>query len=173
MKSRIIYLFLVTFLILNFGACKTELTTEKKPMAEKVKPVEIKIGTKESEEAYNVPKEEYFYESRGRRDPFMPLIVLTKQKTTRKKGHSPLESFGIEEISLIAIASDKEKYYALIMLPDKKTYTITEGMSLGLEGGKVDKITPDEVTITEYIKDYRGNLKPKVTELKLHKEEEE
>jgi Tfp pilus assembly protein PilP len=172
MKKRIIYFFFVMFLIVNFGACKEESATVKKPMAEKVKPVEIKIDTKESEEAYNVPKEEYFYESRGRRDPFMPLVVIQKQKTIRKKGHSPLESFGVDEISLMAIASDKDKNYALVMLPDKKTYTITEGMTLGLEGGKVEKITPDEVIITENVKDYRGNIKQKLTELKLHKEEE-
>jgi len=29
------------------------------------------------------------------------------------------------------------------------------------------------ITITEYVKDYRGNIKPKDTVLKLHKEEEE
>ncbi|OGW39397.1 MAG: hypothetical protein A2Y97_12890 [Nitrospirae bacterium RBG_13_39_12] len=172
MEKRIIYFTLCIFLVLTFVACKKEVTTVQKPMAEKTGIKGMETDTKESQEAYKVTKEEYFYESRGRRDPFMPLIVIPKQISTRKKGSSPMESFGVDEIILIAIASDKDKYYALVFLPDKKTYTITEGIALGLEGGKVDKITPNEVIITEYIKDYRGELKPKVTELKLHKEEE-
>ncbi len=61
----------------------------------------------------------------------------------------------------------------LIRLPDKKNYTITEGMTIGLQGGKVEKITKDSVVIREFIKDYRGNIKPRDTILKLHKGEEE
>jgi Tfp pilus assembly protein PilP len=59
------------------------------------------------------------------------------------------------------------------MLPDKKSYTITEGMTLGLQGGKVVKITKDSVVIREYIRDYRGEMKPRESILKLHKGEEE
>jgi Tfp pilus assembly protein PilP len=99
-------------------------------------------------------------------------VVVTKQQQIKKKGASPFESYDISEIQLLAIAWDKNKYFALIRLPDKKTYTITEKMSLGLEGGKVEKITKDSVVIREYIKDYRGDIKPKDTILKLHKGEE-
>jgi Tfp pilus assembly protein PilP len=58
------------------------------------------------------------------------------------------------------------------MLPDRKTYTITEGMTLGLQGGKVAKITKDAVFIREYVKDYKGDSKPRDAILKLHKGEE-
>jgi Tfp pilus assembly protein PilP len=170
---KIMTLLLIIVLLLPFGACKKEQPVVKKPMAEKVKPVEAKtVTTKESEEVSAVTKEEYIYDSKGRRDPFMSLVVITKQKPLKKKGATPIESFSIDEIKLLAIAWDKSKYYALIMLPDKKTFTITEGMTLGLEGGKVEKITENEVIIREYVKDYRGNIKPKDTVLKLHKGEE-
>ena len=99
---------------------------------------------------------------------------MTKEKPLKKKGASPFESYDIEEIKLLAIAWNKNnKYYALVMLPDKKTYTITEGMSLGLQGGKVEKITKDTVVIREFVKDYRGDIKPRDSILKLHKGEEE
>src|SRR3989304_3707679 len=75
------------------------------------------------------------------------------------------------EINLLAIAWDKQKYYALIMFPDRKSYTITEGTKLGVHGGKVEKITQDTVLIREYIKDYRGVVQPKDSILKLRKEE--
>ena len=74
---------------------------------------------------------------------------------------------------MLAIAWNKNnQYYALIMLPDKKTYTITEGRTLGLQGGKVVKITKDSVVIREFVKDYRGVIKPRDSILKLHKGEE-
>ena len=57
------------------------------------------------------------------------------------------------------------------MLPDKKTYTISEGMTLGLQGGKVYKINKDTVVIREYVKDYKGEIKPRDSILKLHKGE--
>ena len=171
--KKIIYLFLIIFLILPFAGCKKEQANVIKPMAEKVKTEEVKKDTKESEEAKKVEKEEYLYDSKGRRDPFLSLVTIVKQKPAKKKGATPIESFDLEEIKLLAIARDKNKYYALIMLPDRKTFTITEGMILGLQGGKVEKITENVVTITEYVKDYRGNIKPKDTVLKLHKGEEE
>jgi len=170
--KRVTCLIIVLFLLLPFGGCKKEQTPAKKPMAIQVKPAEVKKDMEESKEAEKIVQEVYTYDAKGRRDPFFSLLTITKQKPVKKKGASPIESFAIEEINLLAIARDKEKYYALIMLPDRKNFTITEGMTLGLQGGKVEKITEDMVLIREYVKDYRGNIQPKDTVLKLHKEEE-
>ena len=169
--KKIIYLLVIVFLMSPFEGCKKEQTPVQKPMAEKVQPAEKK-ESKESEEGKKVEKEEYTYDAKGRRDPFLSIIKITQQKSTKKKGASPIESYDINEIKLLAIAWDNNKYYALIMLPDRKSYTITEGMTLGLQGGKVVKITKDMVAIREYIKDYKGEIKPRDTVLKLHKEEE-
>ncbi len=171
--KKVIYLFLIIFLLLPFWGCKKEQATVKKPMAEKAGRAEVKKNAKESQEAKKVEKEEYLYDSKGRRDPFLPLVAVTKQKPARKKGATSIESYDIDEISLLAIARDKNKYYALIMMPDRKSFTITEGMLLGLQGGKVKKITENTVIITEFIKDYKGNIKPKDTVLELHKGEGE
>jgi hypothetical protein len=46
-------------------------------------------------------------------------------------------------------------------------------MTLGLFGGKVIKIDPVGVVIREQVKNYRGEVEPKDTILKLRKEEEE
>jgi len=169
-----IAILVIIFILLPFAGCKKEQPVMRKPMAEQVKPEEVTKETKEAEPAGKPGEEQYAYDMGGRRDPFLPLIVIAKQqKATKKKGASPFESYDISEINLLAIAWDKNKYYALIRLPDRKTYTITEGMTLGMQGGKVEKITNNSVTIKEYIKDVRGNIKPKETILKLHKGEEE
>ncbi len=169
MKNLLCLFLLIIYMVLPLGGCGKEKPAVKKPAAEKVKPSEVK-EEKESAEVKTGEPEEYKYDAKGRRDPFLSLVVSTKQKP--KKGASPIESYGVDEIKLLAIASAKNKYYALVMLPDKKAYTITEGMTFGLQGGKIEKITKDSIIIREYIRDYKGDIKPRDSILKLHKGEE-
>ena len=170
--KTILHLFLIFFLLVPLASCTKEQNNGKKPMAEKVEPVKVQQDTKATEEVKKVEQEEYKYDSKGKRDPFLSLVEITKQKPTKKKGASPIESFEIDEIQLMAIAwNNDNKYYALIRLPDGKAYTITEGMTLGLQGGKVQKITKDLVVIREYTKSYKGEVKPRDSILKLHKGE--
>lgn len=117
-------------------------------------------------------KEVYVYEQKGRRDPFMSLVQISKEKPKRVAGKRPVENFDVDEIKLVAILWDTKQYYALITLPDNKSYTIRKGMTLGLYGGKVEDITKDKVLIREHVKDYRGQPKTKDTILKLRKEGE-
>jgi len=173
MKNRQCVVLIIFFLLFSLGGCGKGKAPSKKPMAEKVQTAGTKAESKEPEVVKPVELEEYKYDARGRRDPFLSLLELTKKKPTKKKGASPFESYEVEEFRLLAIASNKNKYYALIILPDKKTYTLTEGMALGLQGGKVEKITKDKVIIREFIQDYRGEIKPRDSILKLHKGEEE
>lgn len=168
--KTILYVFII-FLIFLSGGCKKEQTAVKKPTAEKVQPAQTSEQKQAAQETA-VETETYQYDAKGRRDPFLSLVEKAKQKPVKKKGASPFESHEIEEMQVLAIAWNKDKRFALIMLPDKKTYTITEGMTLGLQGGKVQKITRDAVHIREFVKDYRGDIKPRDAILKLHKGEE-
>ncbi|MEW6068214.1 MAG: pilus assembly protein PilP [Nitrospirota bacterium] len=169
-----IILCLITFLLLFFIGCKKEPVPAKAPVAKKVEPAGVNVATKEAEAVKDVASEEYLYDPKGKRDPFSSLLT-TMQKPLKKKGLSPIESISVDEVVLLAIALDEEKhkYYALILLPDNKAFTITEGMNLGLQGGKVLKITENTMLVREYIKDYKGNIIPKDIVLKLHKGEEE
>jgi Tfp pilus assembly protein PilP len=169
--KKVSCLFLIILLALFVGSCGKEKHAVKTPAVSKVGHTGEQ-KKKETEEAKKAEPEEYKYDAKSRRDPFLSLVETTKQKPVRKEGASPFESYDIGEIKLLAIAWNS-KHYALIRLPDKKTYTITEGMTLGLQGGKVVKITKDSVVIKEYIKDYRGEMKSRESILKLHKGEEE
>lgn len=160
---------LILSVLLPFAGCKKGQAPVKKPMAGQVQPPAATKEVRGSEETKMAEQEIYAYDAKGKRDPFLSLVTMLKPE--RRKGSTPFESYGVDEINLLAIAWDDQKYYALIMLPDKKSYTITEGMKLGLFGGKVQKITKDMIVIREYIKDYRGDLKPKDSILRLRKEE--
>jgi Tfp pilus assembly protein PilP len=171
--NTLLKLFIIIALLSTFAGCKKSQPTGTKPMAAPVKPAVVNKDQQATDQSKKVEKEEYRYEAKGRRDPFLTLVQIKKEKPTKKKGASPFESYDVDEIHLLAIASDKNKYYALVSLPDKKSYTITEGMTLGLQGGKVQKITRNTVIIREFIRDYKGEVKPRDSILKLHKGDEE
>ncbi len=118
--------------------------------------------------------EGYVYQQRDRRDPFVPLIV---PKKTMKKGEGvivgTLESYDISEFTLAAIAKKGGRYYALITTPDNRSFTVNEGTVIGLYKGKVEGITKDKITIREYSRDYKGELKPRQFILEFHKGEVE
>jgi type IV pilus assembly protein PilP len=170
---RKIALISILCLLLPLGACTKEPVSVKKPRAKRAKTVEVKEKQQQTVETKDeIQGKVYDYDPKGRRDPFRSLVKTTKKKAVKKKGASPMESFSVEEIKLLAIASDKDENYALIRLPNQKTFTIRKGTVLGLEGGKVEEITSEKIVIREYVKDYRGDIKPKDTVLKLHKGEE-
>lgn len=171
---RKIALIFMLCLLMPFGGCKKEPVTVKKPGAQMAKTVEVKKDQQQTAaETKDIMQAKFYdYDPQGRRDPFLSLVEITKKKPTKKKGASPIESYSVDEIKLLAIASDQESTYALILLPNQKTFTIKEGMVLGLEGGKVEEISAEKVVIREYVKDFRGNLTHKDIVLKLHKGEE-
>jgi type IV pilus assembly protein PilP len=172
MKRFVIY---ISFIAVCFlAACGDKKPVPKKPEAPKPQQASPAAPSAAPQTAeVKAEKEVYAYEPKGRRDPFTSLVEDVKAKPARKKGASPVEGFDVDEIKLIAIAWDSQQYFALVTLPDNKSYTIRKGMTLGLYGGRVREITRDTVIITEQIKDYKGQLKTKDTILKLRKEGEE
>ncbi len=123
-----------------------------------------------------VAPEGYTYEPKGRRDPFLSIIEASKREKEaekKKKGLKPSEAYDVRDIKVIAIAKDRKRYYAMIQLPDKKYFTIREGMTLGMYGGKVISINDNGVTVREFVKNYKGEIQPRDTILKLRKEEGE
>jgi len=171
MMKKLVYIFIV-FSMISLG-CKDKAPAVKKPVAQKPPATSPAPSAVVQQEAPKAEKEVYAYDPKGRRDPFMPLVQIVKAKVQKKTGAAPIENYDVEDIKLIAIASDSKQYYALITLPDKKSYTIRKGMTLGLNNGKVIEITKDSVFIEEQVKDYKGQFKTKDTTLKLRKEGEE
>ena len=170
MIQRLFSIMVIVLFLFPVVGCKKDQPPRKKPQAQQVRPApppQPEAAKKEEEK--KVVRDEYTYNPRGRRDPFLSLLATAEAKPAKKKGASPIESYDINEIKLLAIAWDKDRPYALIRLPDNKTYTIIEGTGIGLRGGTVARITPEAVLMREYIEDYRGDIKTKDTILKLHK----
>ncbi|MEK7736093.1 MAG: pilus assembly protein PilP, partial [Nitrospirota bacterium] len=122
------------------------------------------IGTKAVEEITT-------YDKRGKRDPFVSLVVTAAEKP--KKGQTPLENYDISAIKILGIVWNEKGNFATVVLPDGKAYTLREGMTIGIHEGKIQKINKNHIVIIERIKDYKGQLKSKETILKLREGEEE
>ena len=167
-KKSLAIIIVAMFVVVS--GCKGK-SSPPKTAVEKAKPAASAPAPAIKEEP-RAEKEVYVYEQKGRRDPFMSLVQISKEKPKRVAGRRPIENFDVGDIKLIAILWDTKQYYALITLPDNKSYTIRKGMTLGLYGGKVEDITKDTVLIREQVKDYRGQMKTKDTILKLRKEGE-
>ena len=161
------------FSVISFGCKAKQPPAGKQTITKKPAATSPAAPAVLQQEEPKVEKEVYVYDPKDRRDPFMSLVQVTKAKPERKKGASPVEDYDIDEIKLIAIASDNQQFYALITLPDKKSYTIRKGMTLGIHSGKVIQINRDSVLVREQIKDYKGQIKTEDTILKLRKEGEE
>lgn len=169
--KRLSCLMLILSMIGFVGYSNSYAAKRKPPVkpkaSQKVSVVPKPAKKQENEQAF------YDYDPRGRRDPFTSLIDIAKEKQRQKKSSNPLENFDVNEIKLTAIVWDKNGHYALITLPNKKSYTIRKGMTLGLYGGHVEKITRDSVVVRQQIPDYRGRIETSDTILKLRKEGEQ
>lgn len=129
-----------------------------------------------AKEEKGVETETYSYNPKGRRDPFLSIIEASKierEAEKKKRGIKPSESYDISDVKVIAIAREKNKYYAMVELPDKKYFTVKVGMTLGTRGGKVIKIDEGGVVVREHVRDYKGEIHTKDTILRLRKEEGE
>nr|MDA8077807.1 pilus assembly protein PilP [Nitrospiraceae bacterium] len=131
---------IVMIMVAGLAGCGDKKAGQPKPA---VQPPKTAAPQAQAPQEEKIEKLAYDYDAKGRRDPFQSLVDVAKAKPKRSPGKRPIENFDVDEIVLSAIVWDQKEYYALITLPDNKSYTIKRGMTLGLYGGKVVEITKD------------------------------
>ncbi len=108
------------------------------------------------------------------RDPFMPFIKFTTEKSLAQKVKNPrlpLQRYALSQLTLIAIIDAGRKgKWAMVRDSSGKGYTIREGMPIGNEGGVVEKILPGQVIVKQTRVDLLGKKKVSFLALKLHPE---
>lgn len=181
-------LLIILILLLPFGLidCKKSRTVKKgRPKAAKTvkKIAQPKSAPAEEEDIFKKEEDELFksegyaYEPRNRRDPFVPLVVVKKKKDRKRETKKapvnapPLQSFAVSEFKLIATASGKDGFFAMVQAPDKKAYTVYKGTKLGFNNGKIVEINMNEVIVEELIENELNKLEPRRIILSLRKEE--
>jgi type IV pilus assembly protein PilP len=159
-----------------YGCDKAEPPATVKTPTKQAAPVAPgTVSTQPDEEGEKKPEQEgYVYRQRDRRDPFKPLVETSKT-IIKKSGIQigTLESYDISEFSLSAIAKKGDEYFALLIAPDNRSFTVDRGTKIGLNKGRVDEITAKKVVLLEFTKDFRGESKPRQIILEFHKGEGE
>jgi Tfp pilus assembly protein PilP len=179
MKSVITLISALLFIIVSVAGCsdsKPPKRADKKPVKSVKKPeTGTKIGGAEPVLQDTDKESGYVYEQRERRDPFDPLIKPTK-KTDKKGGTrvtGTLESYDITVFTLAAIIKKQREFIALLVAPDNRSFSVRKGDVIGLNKGKVEHISGNEVVLSESSPDYKGELKFKRVTLELKKGEGE
>ena len=94
----------------------------------------------------------YSYSPQGKPDPFKPFIgylQTTDQEKSPERALTPLQKFEISQLKLVGVYSRGGEAKALIQDPDKKGYIVATDDLVGPNWGRVTRILPDRVIITE------------------------
>ena len=154
-------------------AAKAEpLLPEKKPMTQRAETSPKLLAEKVGKQLA------YFYDPRGKPDPFQPLFETEAQrmppaKKKKKKKRlplTPLQRLNLSQLKLVGIIVSPIGNKALVEEPSGKGYVITKGTYVGGNFGRVKRILNDRVVVEEEIEDFlSGEMKPQTRELRLQK----
>ena len=125
-------------------------------------------------------KSTYFYDRRGKLDPFKPLFAIEAERMARadKKAKkkklplTPLQRIDLSQLKLVGIIVSPTGNKALVEEPSGKGYIITKGTYVGTNFGRVKRILKDRVIVEEQVEDFfSGQMKLQTTQLRLQKDE--
>ena len=145
---------------------------EKKPMIQPDEP-SAELPAKEVGKQLT-----YFYDPKGKPDPFQPLfeaevqVAPAKKKGKQKKRLplTPLQRIDLSQLKLVGIIVSPTGNKALVEEPSGKGYVIANGTYVGRNFGRVKEILDDRVIVEEEVEDFvSGEMKPEMRELRLQK----
>ncbi|KLU99620.1 pilus assembly protein PilP [Photobacterium aphoticum] len=73
-----------------------------------------------------------------------------------RKQQSPLESFPLGQLSMRGVMGDNNQLWGLVYTPEGKLIKVREGYYLGLNHGKILKVSPKSIDIEEILPDGEG-----------------
>lgn len=146
---------------------------------------ETKTATKPLAETFEtqslIPDLALGYDSKGRVDPFIPLVkeepvvvekkalVEAKGEVREKRTKTPLEKIELDQLALKAIILAPSGNKALVEESTGKGYIISKGTYIGRNEGRVVKILKDRIVVEELTENFEGKMVAKEKEIKLPK----
>nr|WP_319395888.1 pilus assembly protein PilP [uncultured Desulfobacter sp.] len=125
-------------------------------------------------------KEMAKYDTKGRVDPFVPLIAEenasggggASRDAKPKRTLTPLEKLALSQVKLVAVVEMQNRTIAMVEEATGKGYEVVVGTYIGPNGGRVTAITQDGIKIEENVKDFQGKERKRYEEIKFHKSED-
>jgi len=113
---------------------------------------------------------DYTYDPKSRRDPFQSLANLLKGDHARAE-LPPLQRVPLSDLKLQGIMWGASGYYGSLRMPDGKSYTVKEGMRIGMNNGVIAMIRKHAIIVSEPSLDLAGNPTTKEIEILLRPQE--
>jgi len=153
---------------------KKKLDPIKKSSAEAQIKTENQLPEQKPEQKI-VKKESDHYNYKGKIDPFKPLIqekppeIQSVVDNRPKRILTPLEKVDLSQIRLVAVIIMKNRQLAMVEEASGKGYEVGIGTYIGKNQGRVSEIKGNSIVVKELVKDFKGRLKERIKEIKLHK----
>ena len=115
----------------------------------------------DSEKPASEGQDGYFYDPRGKTDPFKSFIAIQEemQELKKRKPTTYLETVELSQLQLTVIITSEEENWAMVRDSKGLGHVIKKGTYIGTDGGIVHEITDKEVIIREEYRDFRGTTK--------------
>ena len=163
-RSRFFFIFLILFLNGHLAlAAEALLYKEPRPMKE-IFETQKKTGEADKTEIIIDGKTvTYFYDPRGKTDPFKSFIAKMEEVEKKKtqKPRTYLETLELSQLALIAVIVGPKGNWAMVREAKGTGHVIRKGTAIGTKGGIVHEINDRAVIIREAYKDFKGRMKYK------------
>ena len=113
-----------------------------------------------------------------KKDPFKPFIVEPPAQGPAGKRTSadarrgdllPIQSYDVNKFRISGIITGLKENTALIIDPAGKGYVVRAGMLIGINDGRINRITPTAIEVIEQYRDDNGHLRKRTIVLTLPK----
>jgi Tfp pilus assembly protein PilP len=138
----------------------------KKPKLEQASVKGKEAAPSESGMQYGSADRDYVYDPTGKRDPFRSF-KWEKPDRISDEPETPLESFDLSQLSLVAVVWKTGSARALVQDPSGETYIISEGSRIGKNEGRVLSISDNVVLVKETYFDALGQRTTKDIEMRM------
>lgn len=111
------------------------------------------------------PAETYTYAAADRRDPFVPekpdaepaqQVTAGGPRPDPNRRREELEQFPLDTLRMVGTLEQNDETWALVQSKDKTIYRVQSGNHMGLNDGRITRITEEKIELTELIPDGAG-----------------
>ena len=166
---------LVVALLLSFGCTKTEQPRPQpsppKPVAKPSQPVQAQASS-----AKTAGPVEPLFDFTNKKDPFKPFTPepaaqgQAKPAGVARTGDVlPIQSYDVNKFRISGIITGLKENTALIIDPAGRGYVVREGMMIGINDGRINRITAAAIEVVEQYRDDNGHLRKRNIILTLPK----
>jgi type IV pilus assembly protein PilP len=118
------------------------------------------------------PYDSFVYDAAGMRSPFMPgtssEASTSNVRPTSQRNREYLEQFALDALSMGGTITIKGRTYGLVKTKSNQVLQVLPGNYLGQNEGRVTKVEPSRISITEIVPDGLGGYMERVSALTLN-----